>query len=66
MRKSLGEKRKQISDDQIDQIVRTYGEFTEGDTVKIFPNETFGFMRITTRRSICACSSTGCPSRRRS
>ena len=31
MRKSLGEKRKQISDDQIDEIVRLYGDFAEAE-----------------------------------
>jgi type I restriction enzyme M protein len=52
MRKSLGEKRKQVSDKQIDEIVRLYGDFTENDKVKIFPNETFGFMRITVERPL--------------
>jgi type I restriction enzyme M protein len=52
MRKSLGEKRKQISDDQIDEIVRLYGDFTEGEQVKIFPNEAFGFLRITVERPL--------------
>ena len=52
MRKSLGEKRKQISDDQIDEIVRLYGDFTENDRVKILPNEAFGFMRITVERPL--------------
>jgi len=52
MRKSLGEKRKQISDTQIDEIVRLYGDFTEGDRVKIFPNEEFGFLRITVERPL--------------
>src|SRR5690606_22774618 len=52
MRKSLGEKRKQISDAQIDEIVRLYGDFTEGERVKIFPNEAFGFMRITVERPL--------------
>jgi len=52
MRKSLGEKRKQIADDQIAEIVRLYGEHTEGERVKIFPNEAFGFMRITVERPL--------------
>ena len=52
MRKSLGDKRKQISTDQIDEITRLYGEFTEGEKVKIFPNEAFGFMRITVERPL--------------
>jgi type I restriction enzyme M protein len=52
VRKSLGEKRKQISDTQIDDIVRLYGEFTEGERVKILPNEAFGFLRITVERPL--------------
>ena len=52
MRKSLGEKRKQIADDQIADIVRVYGDFTDGERVKILPNESFGFMRITVERSL--------------
>ena len=50
MRKSLGEKRKQISDAQIAEIVGLYGDFTEGDRVKILPNESFGFLRISVDR----------------
>ncbi|MGD9796942.1 MAG: N-6 DNA methylase [Acidimicrobiia bacterium] len=52
MRKSLGEKRKQLSDDQIAEIVRLYGDFAEGDRVKILPNESFGFQRITVERPL--------------
>ena len=52
MRKSLGDKRKQISDAQISEITRLYGEFREGEKVKIFPNEAFGFLRITVERPL--------------
>jgi type I restriction enzyme M protein len=52
MRKSLGEKRKQISDEQIDEITRLYGAFVENDRVKIFPNERFGYQRITVERPL--------------
>ncbi len=52
IRKSLGEKRKEILADQIATITRLYGEFTEGDQVKVFPNEAFGFMRITVERPL--------------
>ncbi len=52
MRKSLGEKRKQISDAQIDEITRLYGDFADGDKVKIFPNEAFGFLRVTVARPL--------------
>jgi type I restriction enzyme M protein len=52
MRKSLGDKRKEISDKQITAITRLYADFTEGDHVKIFPNEAFGYMRITVERPL--------------
>lgn len=52
MRKSLGEKRKEIADDQIADIVRLYGDHAEGDRVKILANESFGFMRITVERPL--------------
>jgi len=52
MRKSLGEKRKQINPDQIADITRLYGEFAEGEQVKIFPNEAFGYQRITVERPL--------------
>ncbi|CAN5529557.1 class I SAM-dependent DNA methyltransferase [soil metagenome] len=52
MRKSLGDKRKQISDDQIAEIVGLYGDFEDNDRVKVFPNEAFGFLRITVERPL--------------
>ena len=52
MRKSLGNKRKQISYEQIAELTRLYGTFQEGPRVKIFPNETFGFLRITVERPL--------------
>ncbi|MGH9170832.1 MAG: N-6 DNA methylase [Acidimicrobiales bacterium] len=52
MRKSLGDKRKEISADQIAEITRLYADFTEGEKVKILPNEAFGFMRITVERPL--------------
>jgi type I restriction enzyme M protein len=52
MRKSLGARRKQLSDDQIADIVRLYGDFEENDQVKILPNQAFGFLRITVERPL--------------
>ena len=52
MRKSLGEKRKELSTDQIAEITRLYGAFEENERVKILPNETFGFQRITVERPL--------------
>lgn len=52
MRKSMGNKRNQISDSQIDEIVRIYGEFKEGENCKIFDNEDFGYKKITVERPL--------------
>jgi type I restriction enzyme M protein len=52
MRKSLGEKRKEIGAEQINAITRLYGAFEEGDTVKIFRNEEYGYQRITVERPL--------------
>jgi len=52
MRKSFGEKRKEISEKQIEEITRLYGDFVEGEKVRIFPNEAFGFLRITVERPL--------------
>jgi type I restriction enzyme M protein len=52
MRKSLGEKRKAVSEDQIREITELYGAFEEGERVKIFPNEEFGYQRITVERPL--------------
>ena len=52
MRKSLGEKRKEISEEQIAEITRLYAGFTEGEHVKILPNESFGFLRVTVERPL--------------
>jgi type I restriction enzyme M protein len=51
-RKSLGEKRKEIGPDQIAAITRLYGAFKENERVKILPNESFGFQRITVERPL--------------
>ncbi|MCQ3805497.1 MAG: type I restriction-modification system subunit M [Acidimicrobiia bacterium] len=52
MRKSLGNKRKQISDEQIAELTRLYGAFEENPRCKILPNEAFGFLRITVERPL--------------
>jgi len=52
MRKSLGEKRKEISADQIAETTRLYGAFEDGERVKILGNESFGFQRITVERPL--------------
>ncbi len=52
MRKSLGNKRHEICEPQRDEITRLYGEFKEGEHVRIFDNEDFGFRRITVERPL--------------
>ncbi len=52
MRKSLGEKRNEIGRDQIDEIVRLYGDFAEGPHSKIFANAAFGYRRVTVERPL--------------
>jgi type I restriction enzyme M protein len=50
MKKSLGSKRKELSQDHIDDITRLFGGFKEGPLVKIFDAETFGYTTITVER----------------
>jgi type I restriction enzyme M protein len=50
MSKSLGNKRNLISEEQIAEITRIYGDFEEGPHCKIFDNEDFGYSRITVER----------------
>jgi type I restriction enzyme M protein len=52
MRKSLGEKRKEISQEQIAEITRLYGDFVPSDKVKIFENASLGYQRITVERPL--------------
>ncbi|WP_239710284.1 MULTISPECIES: class I SAM-dependent DNA methyltransferase [unclassified Mammaliicoccus] len=46
MRKSLGEKRHYITQKQINEIIRMYGDFKEQEYVKIFDNEDFGYQKV--------------------
>ena len=52
MRKSLGNKRNELSDEHIEEITRIYGEFAEGEHCKIFANEDFGYRKITVERPL--------------
>ena len=52
MRKSLGDKRKEISGEQIDQITNLYGDFTESERVQILANGSFGYQRVTVDRPL--------------
>ena len=52
MRKSLGNKRNEITDQHKIEIVQLYGAFRQGKNVKIFKNEEFGYNRITVERPL--------------
>jgi type I restriction enzyme M protein len=52
MRKSLGNKRNELSNEHIDEATRIYGEFAEGEHCKIFANEDFGYRKITVERPL--------------
>jgi type I restriction enzyme M protein len=56
MRKSLGDKRKYVTDDQIVEITRLYHDALElagtDDRVKVFDNSDFGYQRITVERPL--------------
>ena len=52
MRKSLGNKRKEISSEQIEVIKELYRKFEPSEKVKIFDNEDFGYRKITIDRPL--------------
>lgn len=61
MRKSLGDKRKELGKQHIEDVTRLYGEAlhaAEDEShpmhakVKVFPNEAFGYQRITVERPL--------------
>lgn len=52
MRKSLGNKRHEISDEQRAEIVRLYESMTAGKHVRIFDNDEFGYRKITVERPL--------------
>lgn len=52
MRKSLGSKRKELTEQSIETIVKTYGQFVENDFSKIFDYQDFGYRRITVERPL--------------
>jgi type I restriction enzyme M protein len=47
MKKSLGSKRKEVSDEQRELILKTYTDFKESEISKIFHNQFFGYTKIT-------------------
>lgn len=56
MRKSLGSKRKQLTDEQVEQIVGLYDAFEDADPKlsKVFENDEFGYTTVTVERPLLA------------
>ncbi len=52
MRKSLGSKRKELGDTDIDKITKLYGAFEENEYSKIFEGREFGYSTITVERPL--------------
>ena len=66
MKKSLGNKRNELSDDQIDEITRLYADYQDGATAevmvngqpqervcsKVFDNREFGYIKLTVERPL--------------
>jgi type I restriction enzyme M protein len=52
MRKSLGNKRNELSGEHIDEITRIYGAFAEGEHCKLFANQDFGYRKVTVERPL--------------
>ena len=51
-KRSLGDKRRHISAEQIEEIVRLYGRFEDGERSKIFDNPDFGYTRVTVEQPL--------------
>jgi len=51
-RKSLGDKRRDVSDEHRARIVQLYLDFAPGEHVKVFDNADFGFRKITVERPL--------------
>lgn len=52
MQKSLGNKRNELSPANIADVTHIYESFTNSDTSKILPNESFGFRKLTVERPL--------------
>lgn len=51
-RKTLGNKRNDISENQISEITRIYGDFRENEISQIYDNADFGYTKITVERPL--------------
>jgi type I restriction enzyme M protein len=51
-KRSLGDKRRHITNSQIAEIVKLYGQLSNGETSRIFDNADFGYTRVTVERPL--------------
>ncbi len=51
-KRSLGDKRRHIAAEQIEEIVRLYGRFEDGERSKLFDNADFGYTRVTVEQPL--------------
>ena len=52
MKKSLGNKRKEIADDKREEILKTYLGFEANEYCHIYPNEYFGYTKVTVEQPL--------------
>jgi type I restriction enzyme M protein len=52
MRKSLGEKRREISEEQVEEITALHGTLVDSERVKVRPNDFFAYRRVTVDRPL--------------
>jgi type I restriction enzyme M protein len=52
MRKNLGSKRKEMSEINIEEIIKSYAAFESSDTSKIFNTTDFGYRQVTVERPL--------------
>src|SRR3972149_5467327 len=52
LRKNLGRKNCELSEEDIDRICKTFLAFKETEQSKIFPNEAFGYWKVTVERPL--------------
>jgi type I restriction enzyme M protein len=52
MRKNLGKKNCELSEEDIQRVCQTFLDFKETEQSKIFPNEAFGYWKVTVERPL--------------
>ena len=52
LRRNLGQKNCELAEDDIDRITQAFMDFEETEQSKIFPNEAFGYWKVTVERPL--------------